>query len=111
VAPHGLTALAWVFSVDSLCTVVFGALALSRTLQLRPRILVRPAGIVVSGSVVTVAALAFVHGLALGPVAGAVSAGALAVAGVAAAMWATNGALLRQLARDVQQLVRRPAVA
>jgi PST family polysaccharide transporter len=107
VAPHGLTALAWAFSADSLCTVVLGAFALSRTLRLRLRILCRPTGIVVSGSVVTVAALAFVHALAVGPVAGAFSGGALAVAGVAAVMWATNAALLRQLAGDVHQLLRR----
>jgi PST family polysaccharide transporter len=107
VAPHGLTALAWAFSLDSLSTVVFGALALRRTLHVGPRILIRPAAIVVSGTVVAVAALAFVQELSIGPFAGAVAGGTVAVVGVAGAMWATNGALLRQLAGDVQQLVRR----
>jgi PST family polysaccharide transporter len=111
VAPHGLTALAWAFSLDSLCTVVLGAVALSRTLALRPGMLARPAGIVVSGTAVTLGALAVVHGLAFGPLAAAVVAGTLALVGVAVAMWATNGALLRQLAGDVQQLVRPRAVA
>lgn len=111
VAPHGLPALAWAFSLDSLATVVLGAIALSRTLQLRPGRLARPAGMVLSGTVATVAAIAVVHRLGVGPLAGAVVAGMLAVTGVAAAMWATNGALLRRLAGDVQQLVRRRAVA
>jgi len=107
VAPHGLTALAWAFSADSLCTVVLGAVALRRTLGVQPRALSRPAGIVVSGGLITLAALAFVHLLAAGPVAGAFSGAALALAGVAVAMWAMNATLLRQLAGDVQQLVRR----
>lgn len=107
VAPHGLTALAWALSVDSLLTVTFGALALRRWLSVELRSLTRPAGVVVSGVLATGVALAVARAGHLAPFPTALLGGVVVVALVGAALWLTNAALLRQLAGDVRQLVRR----
>ena len=110
VAPHGLTALAWALSVDSLLTVTFGALALRRSLSVELRSLGRPAGVVVSGVLATGVALAVVHAGHVTRFPAAVLGGVVVVALVGAALWLTNAALLRRLAGDVQLLVRRRVV-
>ena len=107
VAPHGLTALAWAFSAEAVVVVALGAVLLRRTVGVGFAAVRRGAVVVGSGIAVTAAALACVHAVGLGPVPGALLGAVIALAGVAAATWLTNATLLRRLAGDVDQLVRR----
>jgi PST family polysaccharide transporter len=110
VAPLGLTALAWAFTGEALVTVLLGAGVLRRTLGVGLRTLTRAARIVGCGALAVAAALTTMAAVPLTPVGDALTGVAVTAAVLAATLWWTNAALLRQLADDVRRLLRRQPV-